>query len=253
LMDAGVPIKKPVAGIAMGLVLEGNRYAILSDIAGAEDHYGDMDFKVTGTADGITALQMDIKIAGINAMILQEALEQARKGRLHILEAMSKALTEPREELSEYAPRIITLKIHPDKIRDVIGKGGATIRSITEETGAKIDIEDDGTILIATADGEAAQAAIDRIRALTAEAEIGETYLGTVNRIVDFGAFVEIFPGVDGLLHISEISDRRVRDVRDELKEGQQVMVKCIGKEGNKIKLSRKAIVSEEKAKAEEN
>ncbi|HMS38771.1 MAG TPA: polyribonucleotide nucleotidyltransferase [Pyrinomonadaceae bacterium] len=251
LMDAGVPIKKPVAGIAMGLVLEGNRYAILSDIAGAEDHYGDMDFKVTGTADGITALQMDIKIAGINAMILQEALEQARKGRLHILEAMSKALTEPREELSEYAPRIITLKIHPDKIRDVIGKGGATIRSITEETGAKIDIEDDGTILIATADGDAAQAAIDRIRALTAEAEIGETYLGTVNRIVDFGAFVEIFPGVDGLLHISEISDRRVRDVRDELKEGQQVMVKCIGKEGNKIKLSRKAILSEEKAKAE--
>ncbi len=251
LMDAGVPIKKPVAGIAMGLVLEGNRYAILSDIAGAEDHYGDMDFKVTGTADGITALQMDIKIAGINAMILQEALEQARKGRLHILEAMAKALAEPREDLSEYAPRIITLKIHPDKIRDVIGKGGATIRSITEETGAKIDIEDDGTILIATADGEAAQAAVDRIRALTAEADIGETYLGTVNRIVDFGAFVEIFPGVDGLLHISEISDRRVRDVRDELKEGQQIMVKCIGKEGNKIKLSRKAVLSEEKANAE--
>ncbi len=251
LMDAGVPIKKPVAGIAMGLVLEGNRYAILSDIAGAEDHYGDMDFKVTGTADGITALQMDIKIGGINAMILQEALEQARKGRLHILDIMKQAIAEPREELSQYAPRIITLKIHPDKIRDVIGKGGATIRSITEETGAKIDIEDDGTILIATADGDAAQAAIDRIRALTAEAEIGETYLGTVNRIVDFGAFVEIFPGVDGLLHISEISDRRVRDVRDELKEGQQIMVKCIGKEGNKIKLSRKAILSEEKARAE--
>lgn len=252
LMDAGVPIKKPVAGVAMGLVMEGNRYAILSDIAGAEDHYGDMDFKVTGTADGITALQMDIKISGINAMILQEALEQARKGRLHILDIMSKAIAQPREELSQYAPRIITLKIHPDKIRDVIGKGGATIRSITEETGAKIDIEDDGTILIATADGDAAQAAIDRIRALTAEAEIGETYLGTVNRIVDFGAFVEIFPGVDGLLHISEISDRRVRDVRDELKEGQQVMVKCIGKEGNKIKLSRKAVLTEEKARATE-
>lgn len=251
LMDAGVPIKKPVAGVAMGLVMEGNRYAILSDIAGAEDHYGDMDFKVTGTADGITALQMDIKIGGINAMILQEALEQARKGRLHILDIMAQAIPAPREELSKYAPRIITLKIHPDKIRDVIGKGGATIRSITEETGAKIDIEDDGTVLIATADGNAAQAAVDRIRALTAEAEIGETYLGTVNRIVDFGAFVEIFPGVDGLLHISEISDRRVRDVRDELKEGQQIMVKCIGKEGNKIKLSRKSVLNEEKAKAQ--
>jgi len=248
LMDAGVPIKKPVAGVAMGLVMEGNRYAILSDIAGAEDHYGDMDFKVTGTADGITALQMDIKVAGINAMILQEALEQARKGRMHILGIMEQAIAEPREDISPFAPRIITISIHPDKIRDVIGKGGSTIRSITDETGAKIDINDDGTILIATADGAAAQAAIDRIRALTAEAEIGETYLGTVTRIVDFGAFVEIFPGVEGLLHISEISDRRVRDVRDELKEGQQIMVKCIGKEGNKIKLSRKAIILEEKA-----
>lgn len=250
MMDAGVPIKRAVAGVAMGLVMEGNRYAILSDIAGAEDHYGDMDFKVTGTSEGITALQMDIKVAGINAMILQEALEQARKGRLHILEVMKKAIDKPREELSEFAPRIITIQIHPDKIRDVIGPGGKMIRSITEETGAKIDISDDGTVLIATADGEAAQAAVERIRALTAEAEIGETYMGTVNRIVDFGAFVEIFPGVDGLLHISEISDRRIRDVRDELKEGQQVLVKCIGKEGNKIKLSRKSILSEEKAKA---
>lgn len=249
LMDAGVPIKKPVAGVAMGLVMEGNRYAILSDIAGAEDHYGDMDFKVTGTADGITALQMDIKIGGINAMILQEALEQAKKGRLHILDIMAKTIAEPREDISPYAPRIITLKIHPDKIRDVIGKGGSVIRSITEETGAKIDIDDDGTISIATADGDAAQAAIARIKAITAEAEIGETYLGTVSRIVDFGAFVEILPGLDGLLHISEISDRRVRDVRDELKEGQQIMVKCIGKEGNKIKLSRKAILAEEKTK----
>jgi polyribonucleotide nucleotidyltransferase len=249
LMDAGVPIKKPVAGVAMGLVMEGNRYAILSDIAGAEDHYGDMDFKVTGTEDGITALQMDIKIGGINAMILQEALEQAKKGRMHILGIMASAINEPREDISPFAPRIITLKIHPDKIRDVIGKGGSVIRSITEETGAKIDIEDDGTILIATADGDAAQAAIARIKSLTAEAEIGETYLGTVSRIVDFGAFVEIMPGLDGLLHISEISDRRVRDVRDELKEGQQIMVKCIGKEGNKIKLSRKAILAEEQAK----
>jgi polyribonucleotide nucleotidyltransferase len=253
LMDAGVPIKKPVAGVAMGLVMEGNRYAILSDIAGAEDHYGDMDFKVTGTADGITALQMDIKIGGINAMILQEALEQAKKGRLHILGKMAEAIAEPREDISEYAPRIITLKINPEKIRDVIGKGGSVIRSITEETGAKIDIDDDGTVLIATADGEAAQAAIARIKALTAEAEVGETYLGTVSRIVDFGAFVEIMPGLDGLLHISEISDRRVKDVRDELKEGQQIMVKCIGREGNKIKLSRKAIISEEKAKAAES
>ena len=250
LMDAGVPIKAPVAGVAMGLVIEENRYAILTDIAGAEDHYGDMDFKVTGTEEGITALQMDIKVAGINAQILAEALEQARKGRLHILGIMNKAIAEPREDISPYAPRIITIKIHPDKIRDVIGKGGATIRSITEETGAKIDVSDDGTINIATADGEAAQAAVDRIKALTAEAEIGETYLGTVNRIVDFGAFVEIFPGLDGLLHISEISDRRIKDVRDELKEGQQVMVKCIGKEGNKIKLSRKAVLKEEKAQA---
>ncbi|MEJ7624144.1 MAG: polyribonucleotide nucleotidyltransferase [Pyrinomonadaceae bacterium] len=248
LMDAGVPIKKPVAGVAMGLVMEGNRYAILSDIAGAEDHYGDMDFKVTGTADGITALQMDIKVDGINAMILQEALEQAKKGRLHILEAMQKSLAGPREELSEYAPRIITIQISPDKIRDVIGKGGSVIRAMTEETGAKIDINDDGTILIATADSDAAQQVIARIKALTAEAEIGETYMGTVSRIVDFGAFVEILPGLDGLLHISEISDRRVRDVRDELKEGQQILVKCIGKEGNKVKLSRKAILGEEKA-----
>ena len=250
LMDAGVPIKRPVAGVAMGLVMEGNRYAILSDIAGAEDHYGDMDFKVSGTAEGITALQMDIKISGINAMILQEALEQARKGRLHILDIMQKAIDAPREEISPYAPRIITMHIHPDKIRDVIGKGGSTIRSITEETGAKIDISDDGTVLIATPDGDAAQAAIARIKSLTAEAEIGETYMGTVSRIVDFGAFVEIMPGLDGLLHISEISDRRVKDVRDELKEGQQILVKCIGKEGNKIKLSRKAILAEEKAKA---
>ncbi len=250
LMDAGVPIKRPVAGVAMGLVMEGNRYAILTDIAGAEDHYGDMDFKVSGSSEGITALQMDIKVAGINAMILQEALEQARKVRMYILEKMEQAIKEPREEISPYAPRIITLHINPDKIRDVIGPGGKMIRSITDETGAKIDISDDGTVLIATADGEAAQEAIARIKSLTAEAEVGETYLGTVSRIVDFGAFVEILPGLDGLLHISEISDRRVKDVRDELKEGQQIMVKCIGKEGNKVKLSRKAIIAEEKAKA---
>lgn len=251
LMDAGVPIKRPVAGVAMGLVMEGKQYAILSDIAGAEDHYGDMDFKVTGTSEGITALQMDIKVAGINAMILQEALEQARKGRMHILGIMEQAIATPREDISEYAPRIITIKIHPDKIRDVIGKGGSVIRALTEETGAKIDIDDDGTVLIATADGAAAEEAIARIRAITAEAEIGETYMGTVSRIVDFGAFVEIMPGLDGLLHISEIAEHRVKDVRDELKEGQQILVKCIGKEGNKIKLSRKAILLEEKAKAQ--
>jgi polyribonucleotide nucleotidyltransferase len=251
LMDAGVPLKRPVAGVAMGLVMEGNKYAILTDIAGAEDHYGDMDFKVAGSRDGITALQMDIKIGGINAQIMADALAQARKGRLHILDIMEKSISEPREEISPYAPRIIQIKINPDKIRDVIGPGGKMIRSIVEETGAKIDVEDDGTISIATADSAAADAAVNRIRGLTAEAEIGETYLGTVSRIVDFGAFVEIFPGTDGLLHISEIADRRVKDVRDELKEGQQIMVKCIGKEGNKIKLSRKAVLKDEKQRAE--
>jgi len=251
MMDAGVPLKRPVAGVAMGLVMEGNRYAILSDIAGAEDHYGDMDFKVTGTSEGITALQMDIKVAGINAQIMAEALEQARKGRLHILGIMEQAIAEPRADISPYAPRIITIQINPDKIRDVIGPGGKMIRSITEETGAKIDIEDSGLVHIATADGEAAQRALAKIKALTAEADIGETYMGTITRIVDFGAFVEIFPGTEGLLHISEIAERRIRDVRDELKEGQQVLVKCIGKEGNKIKLSRKAILKEEKAREE--
>ena len=251
LMDAGVPLKAPVAGVAMGLVMEGNKYAILTDIAGAEDHYGDMDFKVAGTRNGITALQMDIKIAGINAQIMAEALEQAKKGRLYILGAMEKTLAEPREQISVFAPRIIQIKINPDKIRDVIGPGGKVIRSLVEETGAKIDVSDDGTISIATSSGEAADAAVNRIRGLTAEAEVGQTYLGTVNRIVDFGAFVEIFPGTDGLLHISEIADRRVKDVRDELKEGQQILVKCIGREGNKIKLSRKAVLREENRKAE--
>jgi polyribonucleotide nucleotidyltransferase len=250
MMDAGVPIKSAVAGVAMGLVMEGNRYAILSDIAGAEDHYGDMDFKVAGTREGITALQMDIKIAGINAQIMAEALEQAKKGRMHILGIMEEAIPEAREDLSPYAPRIITIKINPDRIRDVIGPGGKIIRSIVEETGAKIDVEDDGTVFISTADGDAAQAAVARIRGLTAEAEIGETYLGTCSRIVDFGAFIEIFPGTDGLLHISEIAEHRVRDVRDELKEGQQILVKCIGKEGNKIKLSRKAVLKDERLKS---
>jgi polyribonucleotide nucleotidyltransferase len=235
----------------MGLIKEDHGFAVLSDILGDEDHLGDMDFKVAGTERGVTSLQMDIKIAGINAQIMAEALEQAKKGRLYILGAMEKTLAEPREQISAIAPRIIQIKINPDKIRDVIGPGGKVIRSLVEETGAKIDVSDDGTISIATASGDAADAAVNRIRGLTAEAEVGQTYLGTVNRIVDFGAFVEIFPGTDGLLHISEIADRRVKDVRDELKEGQQILVKCIGREGNKIKLSRKAVLREENRKAE--
>jgi polyribonucleotide nucleotidyltransferase len=251
LMDAGVPLKANVAGVAMGLVMEGNKYAILTDIAGAEDHYGDMDFKVAGTREGITALQMDIKIAGVNAQIMAEALEQAKKGRLFILDVMEQTMATPRESISQHAPRIIKIKINPDKIRDVIGPGGKVIRALVEETGAKIDVEDDGTVSIATADGAAAEAAVAKIRGLTAEAEVGQTYVGTVSRIVDFGAFVEIFPGTDGLLHISEIADRRIRDVRDELKEGQQILVKCIGKEGNKIKLSRKAVLRDEDRQAE--
>ena len=250
MLDAGVPLKAPVAGVAMGLVMEGNKYAILSDIAGAEDHYGDMDFKVAGTSEGITALQMDIKIAGVNSQIMAEALAQAKKGRLHILDAMAQTLSQARAEMSPFAPRIIKIKINPDKIRDVIGPGGKIIRALVEETGCKIDVEDDGTVSIATSDSAAAEAAVNRIRGLTAEAEIGATYVGTVSRIVDFGAFVEIFPGTDGLLHISEIADRRIRDVRDELKEGQQIMVKCIGKDGNKIKLSRKAILKDEQHEA---
>jgi polyribonucleotide nucleotidyltransferase len=247
LMDAGVPIKSPVAGVAMGLVMEDKKYAILTDIAGAEDHYGDMDFKVAGTRAGITALQMDIKVTGLNAQILAEALEQARKGRIFILDKMNEVITEPRQEISKYAPRIVTMQINPDKIRDVIGPGGKVIRGIQEKTGAKIDISDDGRIAIATPNGEAAEAAMQIIRDLTAEVEVGQSYLGTVTRIVDFGAFIEVFPGTEGLLHVSEIADYRVRDVRDELKEGQQILVKCINVEGNKIRLSRKALLKEEK------
>ncbi len=247
MMDAGVPIKAPVAGVAMGLVKEDKKFAILTDIAGAEDHYGDMDFKVAGTRNGITALQMDIKITGLNTQIMSEALEQARKGRMFILDKMDEVLAAPRGDISQYAPRILTIQIPVDKIRDVIGPGGKIIKSIVERTGAKIDVADSGLISIATPNGEAGEMALQIIRDLTAEAEIGKTYLGTVNRIVDFGAFVEIFPGTDGLLHVSEIADYRVRDVRDELHEGQQLMVKCIGLEGNKIRLSRKAILMEEK------
>ncbi|MCS6875019.1 MAG: polyribonucleotide nucleotidyltransferase [Pyrinomonadaceae bacterium] len=251
LMDAGVPIKRAVAGVAMGLVMEGNRYAILSDIAGAEDHYGDMDFKVAGTTEGITALQMDIKISGVNATILQEALEQARRGRLHILNVMSQTISQPRADISKYAPRIFTIRINPEKIREVIGPGGKVIRSIIDETGAKIDIADDGTVNIATSDKESARRAAEMIREITAEVEVGEVYRGKVLKVVDFGAFVEVFPGVAGLLHISEISDKRIRNIREELKEGQTILVKCIGKEDNKIKFSRKAVLKEEREKLE--
>jgi polyribonucleotide nucleotidyltransferase len=249
LMDAGVPISAPVGGVAMGLVKEGDKYAILTDIAGAEDHYGDMDFKVAGTKDGITALQMDIKVPNVTTTLMKEALEQARRGRLFILGKMNEVIGEARTEMSPYAPRIYTTKIPQDKIRDVIGPGGKVIRGIIEQTGVKIDVEDDGTIHVASADPDAANKALQIIADLTATAEVGKTYLGKVVRIVDFGAFVEIFPGTDGLLHISEIAESRVKEVRDELKEGDQILVKVIGLEGNKIKLSRKAVLREQREK----
>jgi polyribonucleotide nucleotidyltransferase len=245
MMDAGVPLKAAVAGVAMGLVAEGDKYAILTDIAGAEDHYGDMDFKVAGTRKGITALQMDIKTPSVTTAIMKEALEQAKAGRMFLLDKMDETLPSHRPELSKTAPRITTIQIPVDKIREVIGKGGAVIRSITEETGAKIDISDDGTVSIFAADGEAGARALQRVQDICATAEIGKTYLGKVVRIVDFGAFVEIFPGTDGLLHISEIAENRVKQVTDELQEGDQIQVKCIGMEGNKIKLSRKAVLKE--------
>jgi len=249
LMDAGVPIKAPVAGIAMGLVMEGNEYAILTDIAGAEDHYGDMDFKVAGTSTGITALQMDIKVGGITPQIMAEALEQARKARMFLLDKMGEVISEPRTAISPFAPRIYSMKIHTDKIRDVIGPGGKMIRSIIERTGVKIDVEDDGRVNIASSDEASAKKAIQMINELTAVAEIGKTYLGKVVRLVEFGAFVEIIPGTDGLLHISEVAEHRIKNIRDELKEGDQVLVKVIAVEGNKIKLSRKAVLREQRDK----
>ncbi len=249
LMDAGVPLKAPVAGVAMGLVKEGEQYAILTDIAGAEDHYGDMDFKVAGTKDGITALQMDIKVGGITAQIMREALSQAQRGRLFILEKMNEAISAPREKVSAFAPRIYTLQIPVDKIRDVIGPGGKMIRSIIERTGVKIDVEDSGKINVASNDEASAAKALQIIGDLTATAEVGKTYLGTVTRLADFGAFVEIIPGTDGLLHISEVAEHRIKDVRDELKEGDQVLVKVLAVEGNRIRLSRKAILKEQRAK----
>jgi polyribonucleotide nucleotidyltransferase len=249
MMDAGVPLKAPVAGIAMGLVMDEKtgKYAVLSDIAGAEDHYGDMDFKVAGTAEGITALQMDIKIGGITTEIMRKALEQARQGRMFILEKMNTTLSAPRTSVSTYAPRIVTIRIPVDKIRDVIGPGGKTIRSIIERTGVKIDVEDDGRVNVASADEASARKAIGIIQELTATPELNKTYLGKVQRITDFGAFVEIMAGVDGLLHVSEIAHYRVKDVRDELKEGEQVMVKVINIDpSGKIRLSRKALLQPE-------
>jgi polyribonucleotide nucleotidyltransferase len=254
MMDAGVPLKAPVAGIAMGLIMDEKtgRYAVLSDIAGAEDHYGDMDFKVAGTAAGITALQMDIKVSGVTADVMQKALEQARQGRLHILAEMAKTIGEPRKAMSAFAPRIVTIRIPVDKIRDVIGPGGKMIRSIIERTGVKIDVEDDGRVNVASADGDSAQKAISIIQELTATPELNKTYMGKVQRITDFGAFVEIMPGTDGLLHVSEIANHRVKDVRDELKEGQQILVKVINIDPTgKIRLSRKALLQDEAAKAE--
>ncbi|HEX4231376.1 MAG TPA: polyribonucleotide nucleotidyltransferase [Bryobacteraceae bacterium] len=249
LMDAGVPLTSAVAGIAMGLVLEGDSYAILTDIAGAEDHYGDMDFKVAGTKAGITGLQMDIKVPNVTTKIMREALTQARKARLEILEKMIATIAQPRTELSKYAPRIYTTKIPTDKIRELIGPGGKVIKGIIDQTGVKIDVSDDGTVNIFASDGVSASKALQMVSDIAAVAEVGKTYLGKVVRIADFGAFVEIFPGTDGLLHISEISESRIKNVRDELKEGDQILVKVLALEGNKIKLSRKAILKEQREK----
>ncbi len=253
LMDAGVPLKAPCAGIAMGLVVEGDKYAILTDIAGAEDHYGDMDFKVAGTRQGITALQMDIKVGGVSINMMREALAQAKRARLQILDTMDQTLPSGRAEISAYAPHLHMLNIPTDKIRDLIGPGGKKIRSIIEATGVKIDVMDDGKVHVFAGNGKAAEDALKMIRDITATAEIGKTYLGKVVRIADFGAFVEIFPGTDGLLHISEIADQRIRSVRDELKEGDQVLVKVLAIEGNKIRLSRKAVLKEQRDKQQKS
>jgi polyribonucleotide nucleotidyltransferase len=249
MMDAGVPMKAPCAGIAMGLVVEGGNYSILTDIAGAEDHYGDMDFKVAGTREGITALQMDIKVTSISIGMMREALAQAKKARLEILDIMEKTLSSHRENISLYAPRLYKLSIPTDKIRDLIGPGGKKIRSIIEQTGVKIDVLEDGTVHIFSTSGAGGDQALQMVRDVTASAEIGKTYLGKVVRLAEFGAFVELFPGTDGLLHISEISEHRIRDVRDELKLGDQVLVKVLAIEGNKIRLSRKALIKEARDK----
>jgi polyribonucleotide nucleotidyltransferase len=249
LMQAGIPLKGSVAGVAMGLVKEGDNYAILTDIAGAEDHYGDMDFKVAGTRKGITALQMDIKIMGITPQIMREALEQARHGRLFLLDTMDAVISGAREEKSQFAPRIHTIQIPTDKIRDLIGPGGKVIRGIIDATGVKIDVDDTGRVNVASSDADGLARAIQMISDLTAVPEIGKTYLGKVVRLAEFGAFVEIFPGTDGLLHVSEIAEHRVKEVKDELREGDQILVKVLAIEGNRIKLSRKAVLREQRAK----
>jgi polyribonucleotide nucleotidyltransferase len=248
-MDAGVPIKAPVAGIAMGLIDQDGQFAILSDILGVEDHLGDMDFKVAGTTDGITSIQMDIKTTGVSSEVMAKALEQARQGRLHILQCMEEILSTPRTNLSTHAPRIVTLKVHKDKVREVIGPGGKTIRGIIEATGVTIDVADDGTISIASSDEAASQDAVRMVQELTQEAEVGRIYQGKVRKIMDFGAFVEIFPGTDGLLHISQISEKRVNKVTDELQEGDQVLVKVLEVDRNgKIRLSHKEAVKDREA-----
>jgi polyribonucleotide nucleotidyltransferase len=253
LMDAGVPIRRPVAGVAMGLVMDGDRHQVITDIAGEEDHYGDMDFKVAGTREGITALQMDIKVGGLKPELMAQALEQARAGRLHILDRMLEALAEPRADISPYAPRILTIRVPVDKIRDVIGPGGKMIRSIVERTGCKIDVEDDGRVSIASVDESAARKAIAIIEELTATPELNKTYLGKVVRVVEFGAFVEILPGTDGLLHVSEMAHHRVNNVHDEVKEGDQVLVKVVSIDpSGKIRLSRKALLDEAQGGAPE-
>jgi polyribonucleotide nucleotidyltransferase len=249
LMQAGIPIKGSVAGVAMGLVKEGENYAILTDIAGAEDHYGDMDFKVAGTRKGITALQMDIKIMGITPQIMREALEQARQGRLFLLDTMDAVISGANEQKSQFAPRIHTIQIPTDKIRDLIGPGGKVIRGIIDATGVKIDVDDTGRVNVASSDADGLARAIQMISDLTAVPEIGKTYLGKVVRLAEFGAFVEIFPGTDGLLHVSEIAEHRVKEVKDELREGDQILVKVLAIEGNRIKLSRKAVLREQRAK----
>jgi polyribonucleotide nucleotidyltransferase len=249
LMQAGIPLKGSVAGVAMGLVKEGNNYAILTDIAGAEDHYGDMDFKVAGTRNGITALQMDIKIMGITTQIMREAMEQARQGRLFLLDTMDAVISKASEEKSAFAPRIHTIMIPTDKIRDLIGPGGKVIRGIVDATGVKIDVDDSGRVNVASSDADGLAKAIQMISDITAVPEAGKTYLGKVVRLAEFGAFVEIFPGTDGLLHVSEIAEHRVKEVKDELREGDQILVKVIALEGNRIKLSRKAVLREQREK----
>ncbi|HOI11238.1 MAG TPA: polyribonucleotide nucleotidyltransferase, partial [Myxococcota bacterium] len=247
LMDAGVPTKCHVGGVAMGLIKEGDRVAVLTDILGDEDHLGDMDFKVVGTTEGITSIQMDIKVQGLTEAILTQALEQARAGRLHILGKMVEAIAAPREDYSRYAPRIYTLQIKQDRIRDLIGPGGRNIRGVQSESGASVNVDDDGTVVIAATDADSAEKAIRMVRELTDDAEVGRTYMGEVVKVVEFGAFVRILPGVEGLVHISELSDRRVKRVEDVVREGDEILVKCIAvdNKSGKIRLSRREAMAE--------